>query len=82
MGLCKKPVGGPLAAGAANNYFERTSFFLILRSKMRKNDVRSKLSFTAEGGERLIAQPQAKGFLHKFISYETHPLKGSFVVLY
>jgi len=50
-----------LAACTANNYFERTSFFLILLRKMRKNDVRSKLSFTAFGGERLIAQPQAQG---------------------
>jgi hypothetical protein len=48
-----------LAASAAYNYFERTSFFLILLRKMRKNDVRSKLSFAAEGGKKFIAQPQS-----------------------
>jgi hypothetical protein len=47
-----------LAACAANNYFERTLFFLILQSKMRKNNVRSKLSFAAVGGGILFTQRQ------------------------
>ncbi len=46
-----------MAACAANNYFERTSFFLILLCEIRKKDVRSKLSFAAVGGGILMGKP-------------------------
>ncbi len=35
LGLCKKPPAFHLAACAANNNFESTSFYLILLRKMR-----------------------------------------------
>jgi hypothetical protein len=47
-------------AGATKLYFEQTSFFLISRSEIRKKDVCSKLSFAAEGGGMLFAQPLPK----------------------
>ena len=39
-----------MVANAAKQYFERTLFSLILRSKINENSVRSKKSFAAEGG--------------------------------
>ena len=59
-GLCKKPQSFlcSMAACAAKLYFEWTSFFMISRSEIIKNDVHSKLSFAAEGGKILFTQPQ------------------------
>jgi len=50
MGLCKKPPALHLAACAANNYFEETSFLIISLREMIKNDVSSKFFFAAESG--------------------------------
>ncbi len=58
MMLCKKAGGHYFAANIAKQYFERTLFSLILRSKINENSVRSKLSFAAEGGGILFTQPR------------------------
>ena len=51
-------------AGIAKLYFDWTSFFMISRNEIIKNDVQSKLSSTAEGSGRLFTKsPQKKYFL-------------------
>jgi len=61
-GLCKKSQSFLFSflAGATKLYFEQTSFFLISLREIRKKDVCSKLSFAAEGGGMLFAQPLPK----------------------
>ena len=57
QGLCNKFHDFLLPAGVAKNYFEHASFFMILQSKIMKNEACSKFSFTAEGGGILFTNP-------------------------